>query len=659
MSNYYIEREKYYWLKFLFDGFLLWGSFLIVYFIKRGHLRVEDNFKNFLPLLFLVWFFSTIFSKKFMKKETQIYFELLKPFISSILVLIGTLTLIMYIFGWYHLSRFIIYGSICIFLSLEILFLSSRFFFFDKKNEKKHQNYFSVIFFLTEFAFIIIIFISLYFYKRGTARLTESYQILLMGIFFTWLIVSLLSHKFNIVKEENYLKTIFPFLRSEIIIISIISFSIFFLKMAMYSRLIILGSLGLFSLLEITVVSVYYIYTKPQISDKDPADSLNPGLIEEEKPEVIKKDKKKKAGIYDYPGFILKTISIQEKLKNVYLKRFHSIYKFIENALNLDNIDILEAEVINTRDPYNIKILDDSSLTFLLNLNKINDVRRINQYLIEVNKKLKSGGVFINRLESIEERRKRIYRKYPYVFAKVFYPIDFIYKRVWPKLPFFKEIYFAISKGNNRIISMAECLGRLYFCGFEIIDLQEIDNYEYFVAKKINRPSSDKSPSYGPVFKQKRVFKNGKIAYAYKLRTMYPYSEYIHNYVYEENRLNKRGKISKDFRITKWGCFLRKYYIDEIPMLINLFKGDMKLIGVRALSKTFYNTYPQDLKKTRIKHKPGLIPPYYVDLPDSIEEVWKSEKKYLAKYAKHPLRTDLVYFIKSINNIIFHHAKSL
>ena len=93
-------------------------------------------------------------------------------------------------------------------------------------------------------------------------------------------------------------------------------------------------------------------------------------------------------------------------------------------------------------------------------------------------------------------------------------------------------------------------------------------------------------------------------------------------------------------------------------MLLNLIKGDLKLIGVRALSETFYNTYPEDLKAERIKYKPGLIPPYYVDLPSSIEEVWESERKYLKKYGKNPLKTDLIYFIKSLNNILFHHAKS-
>jgi len=84
----------------------------------------------------------------------------------------------------------------------------------------------------------------------------------------------------------------------------------------------------------------------------------------------------------------------------------------------------------------------------------------------------------------------------------------------------------------------------------------------------------------------------------------------------------------------------------------------MKLIGVRPLSEGFYSVCPKDLKKARIKHKPGLIPPYYADLPHSIEEVWESERKYLEKYERRPMRTDLIYFFKSLNNILFHRATS-
>lgn len=139
---------------------------------------------------------------------------------------------------------------------------------------------------------------------------------------------------------------------------------------------------------------------------------------------------------------------------------------------------------------------------------------------------------------------------------------------------------------------------------------------------------------------------------------MHPFAEYIHELVYDIKQLENTGKIRDDFRITSWGRVFRKKWTDELPMIINWIKGDLKLFGVRPLSESFFNTYPEELKKERIKYKPGLIPPYYVDIPNSIEEVWESERKYLERYQRKPRKTDFVYFLKAVNNIVFHGAKS-
>ena len=80
--------------------------------------------------------------------------------------------------------------------------------------------------------------------------------------------------------------------------------------------------------------------------------------------------------------------------------------------------------------------------------------------------------------------------------------------------------------------------------------MKEIDNRLYFIVKKIKEPASDKNPSYGLLFKMKRIGKNGKPIYVYKIRTMHPYAEYIQNYIHDTHGLDKDGKIYNDFRIT-------------------------------------------------------------------------------------------------------------
>ena len=59
---------------------------------------------------------------------------------------------------------------------------------------------------------------------------------------------------------------------------------------------------------------------------------------------------------------------------------------------------------------------------------------------------------------------------------------------------------------------------------------------------------------------------------------MYPYSEYLQKDLFKLENLNKDGdKIKDDFRLTTWGKYLRKFWIDEIPQLYNIIKGDISI----------------------------------------------------------------------------------
>ena len=139
---------------------------------------------------------------------------------------------------------------------------------------------------------------------------------------------------------------------------------------------------------------------------------------------------------------------------------------------------------------------------------------------------------------------------------------------------------------------------------------------------------------------------------------MHPYSEFIQGDIYEKYHLDKSGKLRNDYRITSWGKILRKYFIDELPQLYNWLRGDLKLIGVRALSEHYYSLYPKDLQELRINFKPGLIPPYYADLPKSFNQIISSERKYLKLKNKNSFFTDLKYLIQAIYNIVFSGARS-
>lgn len=314
-------------------------------------------------------------------------------------------------------------------------------------------------------------------------------------------------------------------------------------------------------------------------------------------------------------------------------------------------------------------ILDSSKLLSSINLHKkkissiinfqiINDIRFINKYFEEVNRKLKDSGLFYGKLEIYSTRRKLIFTNYPRVINYIIYFFDFLVYRLIPKLPILKKIYYFFSSGKGRVISKAEILGRLYSCGFVIVSTKFIDNKFNFVVRKVKEPIYDLDPSFGLLISLDRIGKGGKYIKVYKFRTMHPYAEYLQKYIYNRNKLQTGGKIRADFRISPEGRFLRKYWLDEIPMIWNLIKGDIKLIGGRPISDHYFSLYSEELKKKRILHKPGFIPPYYVDLPKSLDEIIESELKYLNQYEKAPLKTDIKYLFLALNNVFIRGVRS-
>jgi len=95
------------------------------------------------------------------------------------------------------------------------------------------------------------------------------------------------------------------------------------------------------------------------------------------------------------------------------------------------------------------------------------------------------------------------------------------------------------------------------------------------------------------IFRQKRPGKDEKIFTLYKFRTM-------------TNKKDKDGNLLPDeLRLTKFGKFLRKTSLDEIPEFINILKGDMSFIGPRPLLVEYLEYYTEE-EKHRHDVRPGL-----------------------------------------------------
>lgn len=325
------------------------------------------------------------------------------------------------------------------------------------------------------------------------------------------------------------------------------------------------------------------------------------------------------------------------------------------------NVDLFSSNTttLRTAELYNLQRLKPCRYDVVVNFMPLNQIRGINKMMGVVNDKLPDGGRFVCCFEPHGTLKKRILRRYPPVINWMYYSCCFFYKRVLPKLFLTSRLYFDITEGKDRVLSRAEVLGRLYYCGFKVVKVQKVQNLIFVVAQRVFRPQTVKRRVYGILVKLNRVGKDGKMFNVYKFRTMHPYSEYLQQYIFETYGLQEGGKLRHDIRVTTLGHFMRKYWIDEWPMFINILKGDMKLVGVRPLSKQYFSLYSPELQKQRTRHKPGLLPPFYADMPKTLEEIQASEKRYLTQCEKQgTLLTDFRYFWKIVYTIIFKRVRS-
>lgn len=315
--------------------------------------------------------------------------------------------------------------------------------------------------------------------------------------------------------------------------------------------------------------------------------------------------------------------------------------------------------LLYTSELFNIQKLKYYRFDTIINLMPLNQIRGINKMFGVVNDRLPDDGLFVCCFEPQGVTKRKILTSHIFPVNYLCYLGHYLYKRVLPKLFLTSRLYYDITEGKDRVLSKAEVLGRLCYCGFEIVDEHKRGDYVYVIARRKFRPQTVQRRLYGAFVRLNRVGKNNRMFTVYKFRTMHPYSEYLQEYIYQKYSLQEGGKFKHDIRVTTLGRFMRKTWMDEWPMFINIFRGDMKLVGVRPISKQYFSLYSKELQEKRVQHKPGLLPPFYADMPKTLQEIEDSEMRYLTMCEQRgTLLTDFIYFWKILYTILILRARS-
>lgn len=497
-----------------------------------------------------------------------------------------------------------------------------------------------IAFIITDILSIALVFgVVLGWFPLTTQTPFLKYSYLIIVYFFCWLGFSYIFGRYK--KNQSFVKSAVRLLVNSLIVFGLM----WLLIKVVYDRgnfspkVLFTVTLGIFTM-DYLIMFIYYAY-RYAVSYDTPPEVINqtPRENDEERPsETIPES--------DY----------QALCDNISSAYGTDVLNFLNKTLDLrdSNVSVLFQHNIDQ-----IKDIENYRYSSFVFLERLNDIRGINLLMYQLNEKLPRDGKVIFRFESKSTRKKIILNKYPKYINYMVYSAYYVVKRLIPHIILTRRLYYDVTKGKKRVLSKAEVLGRLYYSGFEVVSDKKVGDLNYVVARRITYPRSYVSHTYGPLIRLPRVGKNGKKFNVYKLRTMHPYSEYLQPYIFEKNSLQEGGKIKRDIRVTTLGRIMRKYWLDELPMVINLMKGDMKLIGVRPLSQHYFSLYSKELQEERIKTKPGLLPPFYADMPKTLDEIQASEMRYLmACNEKGTFRTDVRYFFLILKNILFKKARS-
>jgi len=629
-------------LYYLINIFISALVFFGVFYFHSGDIYLHYSYSLFFPIYIAVSFLFSIY----FTSETYAIKDRTQSAILQFIFTLFSLSLVVSLSDYFNIPRYFI--LLIVTIPITIRWLMG---FFPQVADDTGQDYnsaragFQLKRLSVSFVLLILAFtIALYFKTGRIAYYTWLEQIVLLLIGMWW-VSSHVTRKFYALNDQNIYYKIAPIIKSQALFLLFSSGVYYFLKLDFFSRQLFFGTIGVFSLLETTVFLIVFMNRKSKKNVY--TDEFYP--VDQDITIISDTDGKTNRSITNNCLSKMSLFIKNEKL----ISFINDTFKCAQMECNQGSFSYLTTKTLE-----NYKAIKNESQCILVNLTPINNILSINTFLLTMHQKIQTNGVLVGSFSPLEEDYKRLRDKMPRFLYTLISPIHFLLYRIFPKIPIIGTIYDFITQGRGRFLSKAEVYGRLSYSGFKLLDSTLIDHQLFFMAQRKESISNEPNPSFGPLVRLKRVGYGNEIITIYKFRTMHPYSEFIQKDVFDRNSLAFTGKFKDDFRITSWGKIMRKLWIDELPQIYNWVRGDVSLVGVRALSKHYFSLYPKELQKLRVQFKPGLIPPYYSDMPDNFDEIISSELRYLNKKIKNQFTTDLIYFLQAFNNIVFRGARS-
>lgn len=140
-------------------------------------------------------------------------------------------------------------------------------------------------------------------------------------------------------------------------------------------------------------------------------------------------------------------------------------------------------------------------------------------------------------------------------------------------------------------------------------------------------------------FRQERVGQGGKLFRIHKFRTM----------VTDAERRGLQITVGSDERVTRVGQWLRKYKLDELPQLLDVWLGHMSLVGPRPEVPRYVACYPADVRDLVLSVRPGITDQASIEFKDENEILGRADDPHMA-YVNEVLPIKMRYYVEYVKS---------
>ncbi|MDZ7821475.1 MAG: hypothetical protein U5N26_06490 [Candidatus Marinimicrobia bacterium] len=427
-------------IAFLVDILLLAVVVLLPGYLREG----EIPFNAYYALFFVAWIFLSFIFGKYRFEHRRVGHEIIAILLNAF-VAWGLLSLFVISFEMYHKSYDSLFLQILLVVGIEII---SRIIYYLANRKRYRKGKFSYfrhlhlrnnqwgLMFLN-LLWVFLAFMFLIWLKPATLRIyLPTFYPYLIGLLIWEFIINLFTGKHRLAEKERFRDFLVPIIRANIFTFFLLAILVYLFHFFDYSRLIVFGTVVLSTVIE-CIFALYISLHSKVIRNMDESETIL-AVTPSDAKEVRADD----TGPARYPDLPANEASVLPLLEGFLAESYPRLFTLLKKHINVRGIRDRECMVLDTQTVFNIENIPAGSQKLLINLHKVNDFKRINDYFELLNEKIESGGYLVSSGETIKGVYAQFLKRYPRPFGRLFYFLHFLFRRVLPKLPVTREINY-------------------------------------------------------------------------------------------------------------------------------------------------------------------------------------------------------------------------